>query len=240
MPAAALLFAFALARAAVPWPPLTGAVTNAGQVDYALLARDARLDPAVAALATAPEPTAPGPRLLFWIDAYNLLTLDLVADSWPVAGIKDIDRGKPWSTRRFTVAGRSVTLDDIEHRILRPAGDPRVHAALVCASRGCPPLAPTWFSGQDPDAALHAAARRWAATTAVRVDPATRTVHLSRIFDWFAEDFATDAPPIPGLNAKESAAVRFLAPYLPAHAPFLLAGGYTVRWAEYDWSINGL
>jgi hypothetical protein len=240
MPAAALLLLSTLAGAAVPWPTLRGAVTPDGRVDYALLAGDHRLEPAVAALATAAEPTAAGPRLLFWIDAYNLLTLDLVADAWPVAGIKEIDHGKPWSTRRFSVAGRSVTLDDIEHRILRPAGDPRVHAALVCASRGCPPLATAWLSGQDADAALHAAARRWATTTAIRVDTAARTVHLSRIFDWFAEDFATDAASLPGLNAKESAAIRFLAPYLPAHAPFLLAGGYTVRWADYDWSLNRL
>ena len=111
-------------------------VDTASDVDYAGVKADPRLETYVAGLATASEPEGKEAQLAFWMNAYNALTVDLVTDEWPLASIRDLDGGNPWRKRTFTVAGRSVTLDDIEHRILRPLGDPRIHAGVNCASRG--------------------------------------------------------------------------------------------------------
>lgn len=211
-----------------------------GRVDYAAAAADEELEAVVAALATAPEPTDPAAKMAFWINAYNVLTVDLVADHWPLGSIRDLDDGKPWDTRRFQVAGREVTLNDIEHRILRPMGDPRVHAAVNCASLGCPPLAVAPFTAGGLDAELDQASERWATTTGVQIDKAARTVKLNRIFDWYGDDFAPGATAdVPGVEGKQDAAVQFLVKHLPAsEATWLMAGGYTTSWAGYSWRVN--
>ncbi len=219
---------------------LAAYVGEDGRVDYAGLARSGALDPVVAALAEAAEPADPLAREAFWIDAYNALTLSLVAANWPLGSIRDLDGGDPWSVRRFRVAGRALTLNDIEHGILRPMGDPRVHAAVNCASRGCPPLARTPYAA-DPagvDAALDAAARRWVAAGALELGE--DTVAFNRIFEWYAEDFRrADDRPVPGLDPAMAAAARFCARYLPAdRAAALLAGGRAGSWIDYDWSVN--
>jgi len=215
-------------------------VDAAGRVNYAAASADPELEDVVAALAEASEPTDDRARKAFWINAYNILTVDLVADHWPLASIRDLDGGNPWDARRFRVAGRSVTLNDIEHRILRPMGDPRIHAAVNCASEGCPPLSSTPFSPEGIEAELDRACAAWARTTAVTLHRAEGTVLLSKIFDWYGEDFAAGAVGhIPGLKGKPDAAVQFLAGYLPeTERSWLLAGGYRTRWADYSWKVN--
>ncbi|MBK9647922.1 MAG: DUF547 domain-containing protein [Deltaproteobacteria bacterium] len=84
-----------------------------------------------------------------YINAYNALTLDLIAENPGVASIRDLDGGKVWSTRRFTVGGQSLTLDDIEHKRLRPMGDPRVHAPCPAP----PKVAPPCSAGPTPPSA---------------------------------------------------------------------------------------
>lgn len=209
-------------------------------VDYAGLEASGALEPVVASFATATEPTAAADKAAFWINAYNALTLDLISDSWPLASIRDLDGGDPWNKRTFTVAGRAVTLNDIEHKILRPMGDARVHAAVNCASRGCPPLPTRAFTGAALEAQLDAASRAWAATNGAVVDRAAKRVQLSMIFDWYGEDFLGRADqPVPGLKGKQAAAIDFLADHASADlASFLRSGDYSVSWAPYDWKVN--
>ena len=211
-----------------------------GQVDYAAIRAKKALDPYLQALSTTAEPADRAGRMAFWLNAYNALTVDLIADAWPVGSIRDLDGGRVWNTRRFTVAGRSVTLDEIEHRILRPMNDPRVHAAINCASRGCPPLPGQVFKAAELDRQLDAASRRWARSNGLRIDRATKKVELSKIFDWYGEDFLarTDAD-IPGADGKKEAAIDFLADHLPEEdARWLRAGGYEIGWQDYDWGVN--
>jgi len=207
-------------------------VDAAGRVNYAALQDDAALDAFTDALAAAEEPTDPAARMAFWINAYNALTLDLIADNYPLSSIRELDGGDPWSARMFTVAGQPVTLNHIEHQILRPLGDARVHAALNCASRGCPPLPPAPFASDQLDAQLNDAAQRWVRTNGVNVDVSANTLQISKIFDWYGEDFVRDGEP------KERAAASFAATYLPEHAAFLAAGGYTTSYMSYDWGLN--
>lgn len=218
---------------------LSGFVRS-GNVNYAgLKANPVALDTYLAAVAAADATgMSAAQKKAFYINVYNALTLDLIADSYPLASILDLDGGKVWDTRRFRVAGQERTLNYIEHQILRPLGDPRIHAALNCASKGCPPLSATVFLADTLDAQLDAVARAWAASTVI----AGGTVTISRIFDWFGEDFlptyGSARRDIPNLDGKAEAAINFIASYSSDKATFLNAGGYTVVYADYDWRLN--
>lgn len=239
-PLIALLTLLSRLALAEPYAEALARYAPKGEVDYAGLRQSGLLQGPVDALAAAPLPADKAGQMAFWINAYNLLTLDLVADHWPLASIRDLDGGDPWSKRRFMVAGRSLSLNDIEHKILRPMGDPRIHAAINCASRGCPPLPATPFTAAGLDAQLDAATRAWVQGGGVKVDATAKVVSLSMIFDWFGEDFLpTPGEGPPGQSGKKAAALRFALPYLrPAEAEVVRAGGYTVRYAPYDWAVN--
>lgn len=218
---------------------LDGKVVD-GRVDYrALKASPQALDAYLAEVAAASlAGRTPAETKAFYINAYNALTLDLVADHYPLASIRDLDGGKPWSTRRFRVAGRDLTLDDIEHKELRPLGDARIHAAVNCASIGCPPLAASVYTPAALDAQLDAASRQWAATATLKDGVLT----LNRIFDWYGEDFVPAYGKarfdIPGVDGKAEAAANFVATYAPDKAEALRKGGYRVVYGEYDWGLN--
>lgn len=224
-----------------PWQAVLDTYVSAdGRVDYAGIAANHPLDAYITSLATAVDPDNRAEKMVFWVNAYNALTVDLVADSLPLASIRDLDGGKVWDTRRFLVASREITLNEIEHQILRPLGDPRVHAALNCASLGCPPLSKTAFAAATLDNQLQDAARRWMSTNGISVDMASKKVKLNAIFDWYGGDFTgMNYKDIPGIAGKQEGAVHFCARYLPTEqAEWLKKGGYTVSYAEYDWKLN--
>lgn len=242
-----MILAFALAApAALAAPDVTPLQQvldqhlKGGRLDYAAIAASDPLDGYLAQLAAAPEPSDRAAKMAFWINAYNALTIDLVADHWPLASIRDLDGGDPWGKRRFSVAGKQVTLNDIEHQILRPMGDPRIHAAVNCASIGCPPLYPRAFTAAGLEAQLSGASSAWAAGNGARIDQAGGAVGLSKIFDWYGDDFlARTDTDVPGLDGKQQAAIDFLADHLAgADAAWLRAGGYSVSWVDYDWRVN--
>lgn len=211
-----------------------------GRVDYAALHEDhAALDTWLAEASTAPVSTfTADQQKAFWINAYNAITLRVIADAWPVASPRDIDGGKLWDTRRFLVGGSPRTLNDIEHKLLRPMGDARIHAALNCGAVGCPPLSAKVFVATGLGAQLDAASRRWAASASL----SGGTLTLNQIFDWYGEDFVPawgeGRYDIPGVEGKAEAAANFVAFYAPDKAASLRAGGYTVRYLPYDWRVN--
>lgn len=129
----------------------------------------------------------------YWINLYNALTVQLILRHYPVETIRDIHEGwfafGPWDDIITTVSGQPLTLNDIEHRILRPLWqDYRIHFAVNCASLGCPDLSPVPYEASHLDEQLDAAERRFLAQK--------KAVHregdgwqLSSLFDWYAEDF---------------------------------------------------
>jgi len=175
-------------------------------------------------------------KLAFWANAYNILAIDLVVRHYPIDGIKDIGSlfTPVWKMPAGAVGVRSYSLDEIEHDIVRPLGDPRGHVAVVCASLSCPPLPRVPWSAARLDDQLDDAMRRWMADPrkGLRIERPTRTVHLSRIFKWFDEDFEASG-----------GALAFVAPYLEAgDRAWLLGQRENVRIAyfDYDWSLNDL
>ena len=130
-----------------------------------------------------------------------------------------------------TVRGRQLSLDDIEHQILRRELDePRIHFAIVCASRSCPVLRDEAYRAQDLDAQLDDAARRFVRDRSRNwFDAATNTFHASSIFKWFRGDF----------ERRAGSLASFLARYADdAAAAALRTGGVRIEFLDYDWSLN--
>ncbi|MCB9476486.1 MAG: DUF547 domain-containing protein [Deltaproteobacteria bacterium] len=179
--------------------------------------------------------------MALWINAYNAITLKSIAEKYPVKSIRDISG--VWKKREWSVAGRSLTLDNIEHDILRDMGDPRIHSAINCASVGCPPLYHDAFTAEKLDAQLEAAAKNWARSDARNhFDAATKTAHISKIFDWFGGDFIEKyyiEGKFPELNKSQSAAVNFLYQHADdADRKVIEQGIEDVDYVKYDWSLN--
>jgi hypothetical protein len=175
-----------------------------------------------------------GQQRAYWINLYNALTVQLVLSRYPVDSIRDIDISPglfgsgPWDKTLIQVEGEALTLNDIEHRILRPIWrDPRVHYAVNCASIGCPNLLPVAFTAENSEALLEAAARAYVnhPRGAQILDG---DLVVSSIYAWFAEDFGTSDSQI------ISHLVRYAEPDLAA----ALGRISEIDDHRYDWTLN--
>jgi hypothetical protein len=224
-------------------------VDGSGRVDYDAVAGDPNLGVFLDAVsAVSPEHVAAFSRdqkVAFYINAYNALTLRTIVDAMPVTSIRDI-RPDPWEASKWTVGGRRMSLNEIEHKKLRKDLDePRVHFVLVCAAVSCPILPARAILPGDLDEQLERAARAFFTDPARnRVDRASGKVYLSRIMDWYGGDFVgAEAPELEGLDGldrKDAAVIRYMAKYLgDEDRRFLAAGGFSVVHNDYDWGLNG-
>jgi hypothetical protein len=175
-------------------------------------------------------------RLAYWINVYNILTIDLVLQHYPVDGIREIGNllRPVWKRPAGRIAERPYSLDEIEHRILRPLGEPRIHAAIVCASVSCPALRREPFAASRLDAQLDATVRGWLADSGkgLRIDRTTRTLWLSRIFQWFEGDFESQGGVIAFIAAHVGDGDRA---WLERQGPAV-----SIEYLDYDWSLNDL
>ncbi len=170
----------------------------------------------------------------YWTNLYNALTVRLVLDHYPIESIRDIAISPglfaigPWGRKLIAVEGEDVSLDDIEHRILRPIWrDPLIHYAVNCAALGCPNLMRQAFTAGNAPALLAAAARAYVNhPRGARVD-AGRLI-VSSIYDWFQADFGGSAV---GVIAHLR---RYADPDLTAR----LAGITRIHDHGYDWRLN--
>lgn len=168
-----------------------------------------------------------------WINLYNGLTLDLVLAHYPVASIRDIGGGLftvgPWRETLVVVEGRELSLDDIEHGILRPIWrDRRLHYALNCASLGCPDLAATPWSAEAGDAMLEAAARGYVNHPRGARFVAGEGLTISSIYRWYREDFGGD----------EAGVLDHLCRYAEQPLSEALEQTDAIADDSYDWRLN--
>jgi len=171
----------------------------------------------------------------YWINLYNALTVDLVLSRFPVVSVRDINispgllaRG-PWGAKLFSVESEKISLDDIEHRILRPIWkDNRVHYALNCASLGCPNLQPTAYTGENTQALLERGAKDFI-NHSRGVTIQNGKLRVSSIYVWFQEDFGGDAEEL--MEHWQTYANPKLAEALGKYS-----GGLS---HDYDWRLNG-
>jgi hypothetical protein len=191
-------------------------------------------------------------RMAFWINAYNALTLDLILRNLHgpdgkgprLKSIRDIPDA--FSRRRWVVAGARRSLDGIEKGILLEGfRDPRVHFALVCASRSCPALRGSAYVARSLAADLDSAQRLFLSDTS-RNDLRVRSgaIRLSRIFNWYREDFIgsfpeMDPPPLASYPEEDRRYLILLIRFLPPETREAVQGGRVrIEFLPYDWSLN--
>lgn len=234
-------------------------VDGQGMVNYKALQADrGSLDSFVGYLGRLSPETYKGwidkERIAFWINAYNALTLAAIIDHYPIESsfigrwlypensIRQISG--VWDEIEFTVMGEPITLDSIEHEMLREIyNEPRIHMALVCAAMGCPPLRKEPYIGGKLDAQLGDQARKFLADPKkFKIVRDEGEVYLSPIFKWFGGDFVktyrTDKRFLE-FDDDERAVLNFISGYLRAPDKKYLSGGkYDVEYLDYDWSLN--
>ena len=222
---------------------------KSSRVSYAGFARDRQrlkgyLD-ALSAVSDADFKSWSKPQqLAFLLNAYNAFTIEKVLTRYPnLKSIRDFGRvfGNPWKDKFFTLLGREMTLDGIEHDTIRAPGrydDPRIHFAANCAAIGCPMLREEAYVGARLDAQLDEQALRFMSDRSRnRYDAGTRGLALSSIFDWYGKDFARGGKGYDSLGqwlaryadqladgAEERAAIR--------------GGKLPVAFLDYDWRLN--
>ncbi len=234
-------------------------VDAGGMVDYEGLKRNrSALDAFVESLATVSrdEYAAWGAetKIAFWINAYNAITLKVIIDNYPIKSsfflslrfpdnsIRQI--GGAWDEITHIVMGEEMTLNHIEHQILRENfNEPRIHLALVCAAMGCPPLRNEPYTGSRLGEQLHNQGRHFYNNPEkFRIDKDEKKVLLSSIFKWYGEDFTETFPPSERFihyGEPESSVIAHIAPFLATEIRNMLEDdSFSVRYLYYDWSLN--
>ncbi|MGO1119281.1 DUF547 domain-containing protein [Rhodovibrionaceae bacterium A322] len=171
----------------------------------------------------------------YWINLYNALTVSVVLDHYPVESIRDINISPglfakgPWGKELISVEGEGLTLNDIEHRILRPIWqDARLHYALNCASIGCPDLQATAFDAVALEGQLDMAARTYV-NSPRGVEITGDKITVSKIYDWFIEDFGN----------SEDGVLAHLQRYAEPDLKADLSRIAKLDAVQYDWALNG-
>jgi hypothetical protein len=171
-------------------------------------------------------------QFAYWVNLYNALTVDLIADHYPTESITQIS-GRPtsfgpWDNPAIDIQGETLSLNDIEHRILRPLWkDYRIHFALNCASIGCPNLQAQTFSAKNSDTLLNQAAQQFLNHPRA-IEITDNGLVMSSIFDWYQEDF----------GANETELLGTLSPYLSEAQQQKAISSLDSIDYQYDWSLN--
>jgi hypothetical protein len=207
-------------------------VDDAGRVDFAALAQEhGDLDRVVAFVAAVDPSSQPrlfpdrASRLAFYINAYNALAMEGIIETGVPKSLDGLTKFTFFYLRKFTLGEKSISLYDLENDVIRPLGEERVHFALNCMVVSCPRLPRTAFTADALERQLDVATRTFLAEKRnVSVDPAKRELRLSAICDFYTKDFLAHAPTlIDYVN-------RYRAEPIPAE--------YSVRFFDYDWTVN--
>lgn len=208
-----------------------------GAVNYKAIKTDTRFPRYIALLQkTNPDALPEQHRLAFWINAYNAFTIQYVINKYPIKSLMDklsyATGGGAFKTKFIEINNKKYSLDEIENDIIRPMGDPRIHFALVCGATSCPPLRREAYEGGRLDEQLDEQGRIFLSQEDKnRFDFAKGEIYISKIFDWFKDDFRKNG------ETELDFISRFLpeerARQLHAHVATL-----KVKYTEYDWDLN--
>ena len=173
-------------------------------------------------------------QMAYWINLHNALQVRLVLDHYPIASVRDLGgrsgpwTGTPWTEPRVEIEGLPVSLNDIEHRILRPIWrDPRVHYALSCAALGCPGLQPEPFQADRLERQLDQAAMAYVNDPqCIRIED--RTLEVSSLFRWYQEDF----------GGSERELINHLMAYAEPQLAMRLQEFDRITGDAFDWRLN--
>jgi len=208
-------------------------------VNYKGLKADARFVEFIEVLKkTDPNTISRKNRLAFWINVYNAFVLKVVVDQYPIKSIFStfayIRKKSNFHKKVVTINGVLYSLNDVENDIIRPMGDPRIHFAINCAAKSCPPLRPEAFEPGRLDEQLDEQTRKFLNDPQKNsFDFVKKEAMVSKIFDggWFKEDFDRYASGVPA----------FISRYLPPEqGKQLLAAGkeFKIKHHDYNWDLN--
>ncbi|MBA3775023.1 MAG: DUF547 domain-containing protein [Betaproteobacteria bacterium] len=230
----ALLFAAGTSLAQgidhAPFDALLRANVKNGVVNYSGFQNNAAFKQYVESLSKPAKLETKADQIAYYSNAYNALAIQGILDGLSPSSF--LGRARYFKTKEWPLNGRNITLYDLEHKILRPLGDPRVHFAIICASKSCPFLRSEVYSAAKLEGQLDEQAKQFINDPfRNRFDKATKTAHLSEIFKWFDEDFSGPA----------GSAQKYIAKYVADQdaAKGLAGGSYLTEWIPYDWSLNG-
>jgi len=159
-------------------------------------------------------------KMAYWINAYNAFTIKLIVDNYPLTSITKLHGGKPWDHSWIQLGGKTYTLNDIEHKILRPQfKDARIHFAVNCAASSCPPVLNRAWTAANLKSNLEKQAKLFINNAAFN-SIASDKIAVSKIFDWYKEDFGD------------------LISYLNKYSTTKIKSGTALEYKEYDWALN--
>jgi Protein of unknown function, DUF547 len=198
-------------------------VSAAGKVNYkGFKSETAKLDEYLALLAkNHPESAwSKGDQMAYWINAYNAFTVKLILDNYPQSSITKLHGGKPWDVKWIKLGEKTYSLNNIENDILRPQfKDARIHFAVNCAARSCPPLLNRAWTAANLNANLDAQAKAFVNNSAFNKLSADKA-EVSKIFEWYAGDFGK------------------LVDFINKYASVKLKPNAKISYAEYNWALN--
>lgn len=159
-------------------------------------------------------------QLAFWINAYNAFTIDLIVNNYPLKSIQGLDGGKPWDVKRINIGGKKYSLNNIENDIIRPQfKDARIHFAVNCAAKSCPPILNGAFFGKTLDTQLDEVTKKYI-NNANYQTITDSSMSLSKIFDWYAQDFGD---------------IRI---FINKYSVVKVNKNSNIKFRDYDWSLN--
>jgi bisphosphoglycerate-dependent phosphoglycerate mutase len=198
-------------------------VSSSGKVNYAGFKNDeSKLDSYLQKLEKANVEKSWGreKELAFWINAYNANTIKLILKNYPVKSIMDLHNGKPWNLKWIKIGQRTLSLNDIENDIIRPKfNEPRIHFAVNCAAKSCPPLLNKAWTEKNLNSNLERQTKSFINNSNYNTLTSGK-VEISKIFDWYGKDFGN------------------LIAYLNKYADTKIPSGTSINFKSYDWNLN--
>lgn len=201
-----------------------------GQVNYPGVQANPEFKRYVDALAAPAKLESKSDKLVYYMNAYNALAMQGIIDGLSPSGF--LGRQRYFKSKDWKLAGEEITLYNLEHKILRPLGDARIHFSIVCASRSCPKIRSESYSAAKLEAQMEDNARSFINDpTRNRFNKDKKTAEISEIFKWFAEDF----------NAGAGSVQKYIAKYVndAEVAKALAAEQFKISYLDYNWNLNG-
>ncbi len=198
-------------------------VDKAGNVDYAELQKNkSSLERYLKNLQQNVPTTSwnKNEQLAYWINVYNTFTIKLIIDNYPLKSIKDLHNGNPWDIKWIKLGDKTYSLNNIENDIIRPKyKEPRIHFAVNCAAKSCPPLLNKAWTASNLETNLANQAQKFINNTKYN-QISTSVVNISKIFDWYKEDFDD------------------LINYLNQFSTTKINNTAKITFIAYDWALN--
>ena len=197
-------------------------VSAVGNVNYKNFKKDASALESYIKMLSENAPTdkaAKAEKMAFWINLYNALTIKTILDNYPLSSIQKLDNGKPWDVKKITICDKKYSLNDIENNVLRPMGDARIHFAVNCAAKSCPPMANQAFTAANLNNLMDTRARKFVNNPKAN-ELNGAEIKVSKIFEWYGKDFDK----IPD--------------FINRFASVKVKTDVKVGFKDYDWSLN--